>query len=93
MKRLVLLLSLVVLLLSASSARGEGDAVSAYETQRYVIAGGGGPVEAGGFALVGTVGQAVAGTVTDTSYELCSGFWCGVGEYQLYLPLMLRNAY
>jgi len=58
----------------------------------YVIGGGGGHVEAGVYALDGTIGQAVVGTATDTGYELCSGFWCGaVVEYRIYLPIVLKN--
>jgi hypothetical protein len=58
----------------------------------YVIGGGGGHVEAGVYALDGTIGQAVVGTAKDTGYELCSGFWCGaVVEYKIYLPIVLKN--
>jgi hypothetical protein len=60
----------------------------------YVIGGGGGHVESGDgvYALDGTIGQAVVGTATDTGYELCSGFWCGVAvEYRIYLPIVLKN--
>jgi hypothetical protein len=56
-----------------------------------VIGGGGGHAEAGIYTLDGTIGQAVVGTATDTGSELCSGFWCRVVEYRIYLPLVLRN--
>ncbi len=57
-----------------------------------VIGGGGGHAEAGIYALDGTIGQAVVGTATDTSLELCSGFWCGAAAgYKIYLPLVMRN--
>lgn len=59
----------------------------------HVIGGGGGPVEAGTYALDGTIGQAVVGLATDTSLEICSGFWCGAAAagYKIYLPVVLRN--
>jgi hypothetical protein len=25
-------------------------------------------------------------------YELCAGFWCGMGKYKVYLPLILRDS-
>jgi hypothetical protein len=58
-----------------------------------VIGGGGGHAEAGSYAIDGTIGQSVVGTVSTGNYDLCSGFWCGgVVEYKIYLPLVLKNA-
>ena len=57
----------------------------------YVTGGGGGHAEAGIYGLDGTTGQPVVGTATDTGSELCSGFWCGVVRYEIYLPLVLRG--
>ena len=60
--------------------------------ERYVIGGGGGHAEAGGVMLDGTFGQPVVGIASNSSDELCSGFWCGVGvEYAVYLPLVLKT--
>ena len=59
---------------------------------RWVIGGGGGHSEAGSYVLDATVGQAVAGVTSNTPYELCAGFWCGMGRYKVYLPLILRNS-
>lgn len=57
-----------------------------------VIGNGGGHANAGIYTLDGTIGQAAAGTATDTGLELCSGFWCGVaGRHTIYLPLTLRD--
>ncbi len=48
--------------------------------------------EGGGYALGGTVGQPDAGALTGGGYALSGGFWGGaVGQYRLYLPLVLRN--
>lgn len=78
---------LLGLLLAASTLAAGAPAVD-----RWVIAGGGGHVEAGSYALDGTIGQAVAGSASAGTYDLCSGFWCNVGgEWRLHLPLVLRN--
>jgi hypothetical protein len=78
----------VALLLLASTvfAGGGGPYIS-----HYVIGGGGGHSQAGNFIVDSTVGQAVVGTFSTASYELCAGFWCGMGEYKVYLPVVLRN--
>jgi hypothetical protein len=59
---------------------------------RWVIGGGGGHSEAGSYVLDATVGQAVAGVTNNAPYELCAGFWCGMGRYKVFLPLVLRNS-
>ncbi len=46
----------------------------------WVIGGGGGHAEAGSYALDATIGQPVVGRVANSTYGLCSGFWCGVVE-------------
>jgi hypothetical protein len=88
MKRTAILLALAALLLLTGVALANGTPAIDWD----VIGGGGGHVEAGVYALDGTIGQAVVGTATDTGSELCSGFWCGAAvEYKIYLPLVLRN--
>jgi len=54
--------------------------------------GGGTGLAAGGNILYGTLGQPVAGTVSDTDFDLCSGFWCGPAASRgkrIYLPLII----
>jgi hypothetical protein len=80
--------ALIVLPLIAATA----SAPTALTMQKHVIGGGGGHSEAGSFVLNGTAGQAVAGTVSSAPYELCAGFWCGMGQYEIYLPLVLRQS-
>jgi len=41
----------------------------------YKVAGGGGASANGQFALTGTLGQANAGTMSDSNYSLTGGFW------------------
>ena len=95
-KRKITALAAILLcsLLLALSVRGLVSVVLANGTPAIdwnVIGGGGGRAEAGIYTLDGTIGQAVVGTATDTGLELCSGFWCGVAECKIYLPLVLRN--
>ncbi|RLC85079.1 MAG: hypothetical protein DRI79_11865 [Chloroflexi bacterium] len=58
----------------------------------HVIGGGGGHMEAGIHSLDGTIGQALVGRVANSTYDLCSGFWCGAAAgFRVYLPLVLRG--
>jgi hypothetical protein len=88
--RRALMISIMAVLLLSNTILAASTAPSALEVQRYVIGGGGGHSEAGGYVLRGTAGQPVAGLTSEASYDLCSGFWCGAGQYTVYLPLVLR---
>ncbi len=80
----------LVLLLLVGMARAAP--LAAPEVSRYVVGGGGGYAEQSPYALNGTIGQSVVGQASQTPYDLCAGFWCGVGaQYRVYLPLVLRN--
>lgn len=87
MKRRVIFLALCLLLILAGTANA---AVNALDVPRYVISSGGGYSAAGIYVLEGTVGQPVAGVVAIGSYELCSGFWCGLGLFHDFLPIILK---
>lgn len=87
----------LVLLLSAGAALAAGEAAS-FEIPRWIIAGGGGTSAAGNFSLSGTVGQAVVGTGSAGTYNVCSGFWgspCANPvqgpQARVYLPVVLRG--
>jgi hypothetical protein len=82
----ILVVVTLLLLTSTVLAGGGGPYIS-----RYVIGGGGGRSEMGHFVVDATVGQAVVGTFGTAPYELCAGFWCGMGEYKVYLPVIVRN--
>ncbi len=47
----------------------------------------------GDYAIVGTVGQPDAGTMSGGDYTLAGGFWldAAVQDNNIYLPLMLKN--
>jgi hypothetical protein len=66
-------------------------AAGGIEINRSVIGGGGGHSVSGRYTIDATIGQAVAGTFEAASYELCAGFWCGLGEYHVYLPVIRRG--
>jgi len=81
-----LIVIVLLLLTSTVLAGGGGPYIS-----RHVIGGGGGHSQAGNLVMDATIGQAVVGTFNPIPYELCAGFWCGMGEYKVYLPVVLRN--
>jgi hypothetical protein len=89
-KSLVLPAALLATLFLTSLALASGS----YSINWYVIAGGRGPISAGGYTINSTIGQPVVGVAKDTGYELCSGFWCSelaAVEYRIYLPVVLKN--
>ena len=57
-----------------------------------VLGGSGGRLESGSVGVEGTLGQPLAGVVSQSPFELCSGYWCGAGGpgYKLFLPLLRR---
>jgi len=64
-----------------------------YDLSWHVIAGGGTTFSAGGsYVLGGTLGQAGAGRLADSTYRLASGFWAGTGSTagSVFLPLVVR---
>lgn len=92
-KRVVQIGLAVLLVLAATgSAAASTASILALQVERHVIAGGGGRVAQGSFALDGTIGQPLAGVVSTSSYKLCAGFWCGRPTFgPVYIPLVLRN--
>ena len=82
----ILIVVALLLLTGTVLAGGGGPYIS-----RYVIGGGGGHSEMGHYILDATIGQAVVGTFSTAPYELCAGFWCGMSEYKVYLPMIVRG--
>jgi hypothetical protein len=50
-----------------------------FNLARSVLGGGGGRAASSGFAVHGTLGQALAGPVSGPTFHLSSGFWWPVG--------------
>lgn len=80
-------LVVVALLVAASVAVAAGS----LEISRYAVGGGGGRAAAGDYVMDATIGQAVVGTFDTAVAEICAGFWCGMGEYKVYLPVIMRS--
>ena len=92
MKRETLFLTLLGLLLLTSTVLADGPD---YTLDWWTVDGGGHTFsEGGGYTLGGTTGQPDAGVMEGAPYTLPGGFWPGgsVGQYTIYLPLVLRNS-
>ena len=64
-----------------------------YDLTWSTLSGGGGTSAAGGYTLLGTIGQPDASTaLSGGGYTLVGGFGSGTAlPYHVYLPLVLRN--
>ena len=87
--KLAISLLIVCALLLATSAWA---ATNATDLSWNVLGGGGGRLESGSVVVEGTLGQPVAGVISQSPLELCSGYWCdtGVSGHQIFLPLVRR---
>ena len=97
MKHTAVLLTLAALfLLSISPVAGQTG--GGYDLTWSSVDGGGetrSVSTSGGYTLGGTLGQPDAGTLSGGGYSLGGGFWGGgtpAVDYQIYLPLLLRDA-
>jgi hypothetical protein len=65
-------------------------AQSGLSLSRGIIAGGGGTLSSGGFALIGTIGQPEAGVPLHSgTFSLTGGGLAGPSTFTRYLPLIL----
>jgi hypothetical protein len=86
---------LAVLLLTGSAVVVNAQS-NGYKIDWWTGTGGGGAAQSADdtYTLHGTVGQPDAGTLrsADDTYALTGGFWGGAAtEYDIFLPLVLRN--
>jgi hypothetical protein len=88
-RKLLVLAALLLTLVLTSLAFASGS----YTINWYVIAGGGGPISGGGYAINSTIGQPVVGASEGGNYRIEAGFWGGAlaVEYKIYLPVVLKN--
>ncbi len=91
MKRRILVLYLVGLLALLAGITAALASPAGYELTRSVFGSGGGFSQAAPYANNGTIGQPVVGINQAAPYELCSGFWCGSGSYDLFMPAVLKQ--
>ena len=85
-----------ILLLALLLPTGVALAADGYGIPRHVIGGGGGHASHSPYSLDYTIGQPVTGEASQSPYELCAGFWCGMAgspgfNYRVFLPVVLRN--
>ena len=86
----ITILFLIVFATSFSLVQANGGAA---EIQRSVCSGGGGTVSGGSVSLSGTLGQPITGSSSDGQVTIQSGFWPGLeGVTQLlcYFPLVFK---
>ncbi len=91
MKRILILLSLVVLLSLADSALAMSS--NNYRLDWFTpLTGSGGPTSSANYATSMTVGQTVIGATSSTNYGVGMGYWYGANVcwHCLYLPLIMR---
>jgi hypothetical protein len=91
MKRKVILLTLAVLLLLTSSVLAMSSTNYRLDWFTPLTGGSGGASNSTNYAVNFTVGQSAIGTSSSTNYGGCLGYWCGIREYRVFLPLVLRN--
>ncbi len=65
-----------------------------YDLSWWTVDGGGGTSVGSGYTVNGTIGQPDAGIISGGAYTLNGGFWHieTAASYNLYLPVVLRNA-
>ena len=94
MKRTMIFAAMLFVLMLAwtALAQAQSAASGTYDLNWYTIDGGGGSISNGTYTLDGTLGQADAAKLSSSTYSLVGGFWGGtVVQYQIYLPLILKN--
>jgi len=93
-KTILILFVTIVLLLPVTVTLAQSG--GGYDLSWSSVDGGGYTFSSGGaYTLGGTVGQPDAGLLSGGNYTLGGGFWGGGAaaamEYEIYLPLVLRN--
>jgi len=92
MKRILILLSVVVLLLTLATVAVAR--IAGYDLIWWTADGGGGNSAGNGYSLNGTIGQPDAGTLSGGNYRLEGGFWGRAGGavafQRVYLPLTVK---
>lgn len=90
MKKVILATCLVLLLLTGSALAMSS---ANYKLDWFVplTGGGGGPAKSANYAINFTVGQSAIGLSSSANYRAGLGYWYGIVQYRIYLPLTLRN--
>ena len=96
MSRRMLTIAGVVLVLLALSGAAWAQTSPGYNLRWHVVSAGGREGMSSSLHRVnGTLGQLAIGPAQGNAYQLCAGYWCGIGQAvvelsKLYLPVLFR---
>jgi hypothetical protein len=91
MKRTIILLTLAAVLLLAGGVLAMSSDNYRLDWFTPLTGGGGGPASSTNYAVNFTFGQSAIGTSSSTHYAVGLGYWYGIGEYRIYLPLVVKD--
>jgi len=91
MKQTTILCALVALLLLTDGVLAMSSANYRLDWFTPLTGGGGGPASSTNYAVNFTVGQTTSGSSASANYATGLGYWYGISEYRIYLPLVLRD--
>ncbi len=83
-------LLLLLLFLLASDALAMSSASYKLEWFTPLTSGGGGAMSSASYAVNVTIGQSAIGSSASANYGVGLGYWYGLLESRIYLPLILR---
>jgi hypothetical protein len=84
-------LCLVALSATLAGIRAAPDTPAAdFTIPWWTVDSGGGVSQGGPYNLIGTIGQPEPGNLSGGIYLLKGGFWSGLLDYRIYLPLLSR---
>lgn len=95
-RKLILLALLLLLALALVAGNGLASTGGNPSLWWYLLAGGGETSTSPGFALHGSIGQPLVGSMSNSTTRLASGFWPGEGAalgmptQYLFIPLTLK---
>ena len=92
MRRMMVSLLMVTLLVGVSTVLARSSDNYCLDWFTLLAGGGGGPAGSAHYAVNLTVGQTAIGAADSANFATGLGYWYGaVGEYRIYLPLILKN--
>lgn len=63
-----------------------------YRLEWYTpLTGSGGSMSSTNYKLDFTVGQSASINIMDSTNRACLGYWCGLIDWRVFLPLILKN--
>jgi hypothetical protein len=93
MKRARYPVLLLMLFLLAHAAPTSAMPTAQHDIDWHVVSSGGRHMVGTQFDAQGSAGQVTVGRSSDSSYDVCAGYWCVTGaRHTVFLPLVLRGA-